>query len=122
VEYGIAWERAKKYLDELIASGIENEPVVKPNFKNAGRGVGITEAPRGILMHDYTYDKTGKCVKANCVIPTNLNTGNMEDDMKAIIPQLVDKGTSPEDIKFTLEMLIRAYDPCFSCSVHLIEK
>jgi len=122
VEYGLAWERAKKYLDQFIADGIENEPQVKPNFKNAGRGVGITEAPRGLLIHDYTYDKSGKCLKANCVIPTNLNTGNMEDDMKAMVPQLVDAGKSPEDIKFMLEMLIRAYDPCFSCSVHLIEK
>ena len=122
VEYGLAWERAKKYLDQFIADGIENEQQVKPNFKNAGRGVGITEAPRGLLIHDYTYDKSGKCLKANCVIPTNLNTGNMEDDMKAMVPQLVDAGKSPEDIKFMLEMLIRAYDPCFSCSVHLIEK
>jgi len=122
VETALCWERAKRLLDKFIASGIEKEPAVKPNFKNAGRGIGITEAPRGLLIHDYTYDKTGKCLKANCVIPTNLNTGNMEDDMKALVPQLVNEGKSPEDIKFALEMLIRAYDPCVSCSVHLIEK
>jgi coenzyme F420-reducing hydrogenase alpha subunit len=122
VEYALTWERAKRLLDEFIKKGIENEEPVKPNFKVAGRGVGITEAPRGLLIHDYTYDKAGKCLKANCVIPTNLNTGNMEDDMKAIIPTLVAEGKSPEDIKFILEMLIRAYDPCFSCSVHLIER
>ncbi len=122
VETALCWERAKKILDKLIADGIEKEPPLKPNFKNAGRGIGITEAPRGLLIHDYTYDKNGKCVKANCVIPTNLNTGNMEDDLKALVPELVDQGKSPEDIKFVLEMLVRAYDPCFSCSVHLIEK
>ncbi len=122
VETALCWERAKKLLDKFIASGIENEPPVKPNLKNAGRGFGATEAPRGLLIHDYTYDKTGKCVKANCVIPTNLNSGNMEDDLKALVAQMVDAGKSPEDIKFVLEMLVRAYDPCFSCSVHLIEK
>jgi len=122
VEYALCWERAKRLLDGFIKNGIQKEEPVKPNFKVAGRGVGITEAPRGYLVHDYTYDKTGKCIKANCVIPTNLNSGNMEDDMKAIVPQLVAEGKSPEDIKFILEMLIRAYDPCFSCSVHLIEK
>jgi len=122
VETGLCWERAKRLLDKFIKEGLEKEPAVKPNFKNAGRGIGVTEAPRGLLIHDYTFDKNGKCVKANCVIPTNLNSGSMEDDMKELVPQLVGEGKSPEEIKFILEMLVRAYDPCVSCSVHYIQK
>jgi len=122
VETGLCWERAMRLLDKFIKDGLEKEPAVKPNFKNAGRGIGVTEAPRGLLIHDYTFDKNGKCIKANCVIPTNLNSGSMEDDMKALVPQLVGEGKSPEEIKFILEMLVRAYDPCVSCSVHYIQK
>jgi sulfhydrogenase subunit alpha len=119
IEVAYCMERVMRLCDRLLEVGPEKEPV--PEIKvRAGRGIGVTEAPRGILFHDYTLDDSGKCVQANCVIPTNQNTGNLEDDMKELVPWLVDKGTSPEEIQFYLEMLMRAYDPCISCSVHTI--
>ena len=56
---------------------------------------------------------------ANCVIPTAQNYANIELDMKALEPQIV--GKPREEITLTLEMLVRAYDPCISCSTHLLE-
>jgi len=119
IEIALCLERTKRLCDELLKRGPDKEPVPEIKVK-AGRGIGITEAPRGILMHDYTFDKTGKCIEANGVIPTNQNTGNLEDDMKDLVPWLVDQGKGPDDIQFYLEMLMRAYDPCISCSVHTI--
>ena len=56
--------------------------------------------------------------KANCIIPTGQNLQNIEDDMHALVPTILDK--SQEEITLMLEMLVRAYDPCISCSAHLL--
>jgi coenzyme F420-reducing hydrogenase alpha subunit len=107
-----------KLITELETTGLESQSeynLPKVTIK-AGQGVGAVEVPRGILFHDYTYDKKGVCTRANCIIPTNQNHGNIELDMKALLPQILDK--TEKEIELTLEMLVRAYDPCISCSTH----
>jgi len=103
-------------IDEILARGLKEESnVVKVR---AGRGIGVVEAPRGILFHDYTYNDNGVLTKANCIIPTNQNHNNIQKDMEALVPLIL---SHPEDeIRHTLEMLVRAYDPCISCSTHLL--
>lgn len=108
-------------LDELEVAGLKpqseyNNPDIKVK---AGRGVGVVEVPRGILFHDYTYNAKGVCTKANCIIPTNQNHGNIDLDMKALVPKIVDR--TEKEIELTLEMLVRAYDPCISCSTHAVK-
>jgi sulfhydrogenase subunit alpha len=110
-------EESIRLIDELLDKGWKEEDrrvVVK-----AGRGVGSVDVPRGILFHDYTYDKDGVCVEANCVIPTNQNHGNIQRDMEALLPQIMDRPR--DEIRLSLEMLVRAYDPCISCSTHLLK-
>jgi len=111
-----SYYEAKRLIDELLDTGWKHEPPeVKPR---AGRGVGVCEAPRGLLIHDYTYDDKGIIVEANCIVPTCENHGNIEDDFRALVPQILDR---PQDeIAHCLEMLVRAYDPCISCSVHML--
>lgn len=105
-------------IDRLLSKGLQNE---KPNQKPTryGRGVGMTEVPRGILFHDYTYNRQGIIEKANCVIPTGQNLANIDDDMKKLVPEILDEGK--DAITKKLEMLVRAYDPCISCSVHMLD-
>ena len=74
--------------------------------------------PRGILYHEYTYDDDGFMKKANCVIPTGQNLNNVENDFRALLPTVLDK--SQEEITLLLEMMVRAYDPCISCSAHIL--
>lgn len=110
-------EEAIGIIDTLLANGIKEEPV-KIKVK-AGRGIGAVEAPRGILFHDYIYDDKGIVQKANCIIPTNQNHNNIQKDMETLVPQIIKQ---PEDkIRLTLEMLVRAYDPCISCSTHALK-
>jgi coenzyme F420-reducing hydrogenase alpha subunit len=100
----------------LLNTGIREEAInVTPK---AGRGVGAVEVPRGILFHDYTYDDEGIMQKANLSIPTNQNHANIEDDMKTWVPVMLRDNLSQEAIAHNLQMLVRAYDPCISCSTH----
>lgn len=105
-------------IDKLLEDGLKNE---RPNQEPTkfSTGVGSTEVPRGILYHEYTYDRRGQVVAANCIIPTGQNLGNIDDDMKKLVPEIIDQ--SKEDITLKLEMLVRAYDPCISCSVHMLD-
>lgn len=116
VECVFAVECAIDHIDWLLDQDLELEiPEIKVK---AGRGVGAVEVPRGILFHDYEYDDRGICIKANCVIPTNLNHNNIQLDFEKIVPELMAQGKNQEEIRFYLEMLVRAYDPCISCSTH----
>jgi len=113
-------EDSIRLIGELEAAGLQHQPDYNnPEVKvKAGRGIGAVEVPRGILFHDYTYNQKGICTKANCIIPTNQNHGNIELDMKALLPKVL--GKSEKEIELSLEMLVRAYDPCISCSTHCI--
>ncbi len=104
-------------IDKLLKKGIKEEKLIKPK-KDSGQGVGIVEVPRGILLHEYII-KNNICTKANCIIPTNQNHANIQHDMEEFIPQILDK--SEKEIELNLEMLVRAYDPCISCSTHYLK-
>jgi sulfhydrogenase subunit alpha len=103
-------------IDRLLRIGIQEEDNVVP--VKAGRGIGAVEAPRGLLIHDYTYDDNGSIVEANLVIPTNQNHANMQLDLEALVPRYLDRGE--HELRLLCEMLVRAYDPCISCSTHML--
>lgn len=106
-------------IKDMLNTGIQQEEPTKPVLKKC-TGVGAVEVPRGILFHEYTYDEAGYIVEANCVIPTAQNLQNIEDDMKTIVPAALGNRTR-EELTLDMEMLVRAYDPCISCSCHLLD-
>ncbi len=110
-------EDSIEIIDKLLTRGIrpEKPPEVKPR---ACEGFGACEVPRGTLYHNYVLDENGICVRSNCIIPTNQNMANLNADMQALVPQIVDR--PKEEIRLLLEMLVRAYDPCISCSAHYL--
>jgi sulfhydrogenase subunit alpha len=88
----------------------------------AGRGIAAVEVPRGILFHEYEIDGRGKVVAANVVTPTAQNLANVERDLRAAAESLLLSGPPGGDAELqrNLEMVVRAYDPCISCSVHVV--
>jgi len=109
-----------KSLDWLIQN---HAGALKPGETESGRqsgeGVGIVEAPRGLLIHNYTVQE-GKIKSANCVIPTAQNLENIENDLYKFIPEILGK-MDEDGIRMFSEMLVRAYDPCISCSAHVLD-
>jgi coenzyme F420-reducing hydrogenase alpha subunit len=124
VEVAHCLEDGVRIINELLAMGIKEEDRSVEVKGGTGpstalrTGVGATEVPRGLLIHEYTVDDNGTITGANFIIPTNMNHNNIERDLKALVPTIVDK--SQEEITLNLEMLVRAYDPCISCSAHLL--
>ncbi len=88
-------------------------PAVQPA---AGEGAAATEAPRGLLYHSYAVNRKGVVERADIATPTVHNFLSMEEDLRALVALLEDRPAA--EIRLACEMLVRAYDPCFSCSVH----
>jgi sulfhydrogenase subunit alpha len=110
-------ETSVAMIDELLTKGIKPEQVkVSPK---AGKASGCVEAPRGILFHEYEFDRTGNCVGADICIPTNQNHANIQKDFEKFVPMII--GESEDAIRLKLEMLVRSYDPCISCSTHMLD-
>lgn len=109
-------ESALELIDKLLTKGLKKEKVqVKPR---AGKGTAAVEAPRGILFHTYEFDDKGDCVAANLCIPTNQNHANIQKDFEKFVPEFMDRGE--DALRLGLQMLVRSYDPCISCSTHML--
>ncbi len=118
VELVFSLERSLGIIGEFLREGPREEklPEIKPR---AGQGVGAVEVPRGTLYHSYSYDEQGRILEADIITPTAQNLANAEKDFRAAVERLPKE--PQESMAFKLEMVARAYDPCISCSVHLIE-
>ena len=115
-------DRAIQLCDETDLSG-EKIIDLRQEFPLAGdvRGVSVSEAPRGLLFHDYSVAKDGKITAANIITPTAQNLRNIEDDVRAYVPQLLETGADEKKIVSEMEKLVRAYDPCISCATHFLQ-
>ncbi|MGM5487927.1 MAG: Ni/Fe hydrogenase subunit alpha [Nanobdellota archaeon] len=110
------YDKAVALLNQLKIK--DEEP--KTKFQ-AGHGFAAIEAPRGLLFHEYEIDAKGIIKQANIIAPTTQNLKNIEEDIKELLPQIMKKTKSQKTILEESEKLVRAYDPCISCSTHFLE-
>jgi len=85
-----------------------------------GHGVGVLEAPRGTLIHDYTADENGKLLKVNLIVSTGHNNWAMSKAVDSVAKTYVKGPEIHEGMLNRVEAAIRAYDPCLSCSTHAV--
>ncbi len=105
-------------IELLETSEFKEEP--RPEIKiKAGKGVGVVEAPRGTLYHMIDLTNDGKIRYGNFVIPTAQNQIKMEQDIKMLVEQIIER--DKHEIQHEIEKLIRAYDPCMSCASHFLK-
>jgi sulfhydrogenase subunit alpha len=113
-------EHGIEVCDELLAMPAAESELI-PYEVRAGRGVGAIEVPRGTLFHEYEIDDDGRVVSANVITPTAQNLANTERDLRVAVERLLEHGGFDDAaLKLNLEMVARAYDPCISCSVHVV--
>ncbi len=85
---------------------------------NAREGVGIAEAPRGTLIHHYRVDGDGLMTWANLIIATGNNNLAMNKSILQVARHFVKGNKLKEGMLNRVEAVVRAYDPCLSCSTH----
>ncbi len=110
---------------ELIERLCDDPELLSEHLRaNAGinnlRGVGVSEAPRGTLFHDYTVDRDGIIRKVNLVIATGQNNLAMNRTVAQIARHYLRGTEIPEPMLNRIEHGIRCFDPCLSCSTHAI--
>jgi len=112
------------WLDTAIKILEENEfkpePIVEFETR-ASLGRAATEVPRGILFHEYEFDEKGYVKECNIITPTVQNLRSMEEHILAYINDMLAVNKNKDYITLEIEKLIRAYDPCFSCSAHFLK-
>jgi len=102
--------------DELICS---EDIWVNSNHINE-EGIGVVEAPRGTLFHHYWVDRSGKMRKANLIVATGNNNLAMNRAVSEVAREFIKDGKVTEGILNRVEVAIRCYDPCLSCSSHAL--
>ena len=107
-----------KRLAEELAESIKDERPATPS-KRSGNAIVCTEAPRGTLIYSMKI-KNGTVVDADIITPTAMFLALMEEDIRIAAEHMWKDGEkNAEEISRKLQMLVRAYDPCISCSVHI---
>jgi coenzyme F420-reducing hydrogenase alpha subunit len=96
---------------------VDEKPVTKP--PQAGTGVGVIEAPRGILYHMAKVNDKGMIEDYDVIVPTAQNQINIENDLKKYFNENI--GKDKETLHLEAEKIIRAYDPCMSCATNFLK-
>ncbi|MGA3115945.1 MAG: Ni/Fe hydrogenase subunit alpha [Syntrophobacteraceae bacterium] len=121
IELVYALERLAQLLDDpdIMSSDIRAYP--SPT-KLPGQGVGVIEAPRGTLFHDYSTDENGQLSRVNLIVATGNNNWAMHTASGMVAKAFIDGTKLTEGMLNRVEAAIRCYDPCLSCATHALGK
>jgi NAD-reducing hydrogenase large subunit len=112
-----AAEKIKALVENDIICGTDIWQTASPVNEE---GVGVIEAPRGTLIHHYWVDKAGTIRKVNLIVATGHNNLAMNRAVLDVARQNIKEGKVTEGMLNRVEVAIRCYDPCFSCSTHAL--
>jgi len=110
-------ERAEEILKDDRVCGTEIRITADPA---KSQGVGVIEAPRGILIHHYRVNRYGAIEKANLIVATGHNNIAMNRSVEKVAKEYIHNGEVREGLLNRVEGAIRCYDPCLSCATHAL--
>lgn len=114
------------YAVERIGQLLEDPDILSTDVRDygtvklTGHGVGVIEAPRGTLFHDYDTDANGLLTRVNLIVATGNNNWAMNRSAGDVARAFVNGNTLTEGVLNRVEAAIRCYDPCLSCATHAI--
>lgn len=114
------------YALERIGELLEDPDILSTHVRDfgttgvTGHGVGVVEAPRGTLFHDYSTDGNGLLTRVNLIVATGNNNWAMNEAAGSVARAFVDGNQLREGMLNRVEAAIRCYDPCLSCSTHAL--
>jgi len=112
-------ERIGELLEDkdILSHDVRNFP---PLQTTPSQGVGVIEAPRGTLFHDYGTNEHGQLTRVNLIVATGNNNGAMSKAAGAVAKAFIKGHKITEGMLNRVEAAIRCYDPCLSCSTHAL--
>jgi F420-non-reducing hydrogenase large subunit len=114
-----ACERARELLEESSITRTDTRVKVSPK---TGTGIGVVEAPRGTLAHEYTISRNGRLRKMKLIIPTQVNNAAINLNVKDAAAEFIHEGDIRPGLLNRIEMVIRAYDPCIKCATRQVNE
>jgi NAD-reducing hydrogenase large subunit len=120
------WARMIEMLHsvEVIAELLDNPVLLSGELTSTGErqrsGVGIIEAPRGTLIHDYDVGDNDLVTRCNLIVSTTHNNQAMNEAVRSVARDYLDGLELTEGLLNHIEVAIRAYDPCLSCATHAL--
>ncbi|MCA1960734.1 MAG: Ni/Fe hydrogenase subunit alpha [Desulfomonile sp.] len=118
IEIVYAIEKAQELLNDPNITSPHVRAFAQPNYSE---GVGVVEAPRGTLFHHYKVDEEGLMTWANFIVATGNNNLAMNRGVLQVAQRFINGNSIPEGALNRIEAVIRAFDPCLSCSTHAIK-
>jgi len=111
------------YALERIEALLQDPQTLEPHVRatagvNALEGVGMIEAPRGVLIHHYKVNEDGAIIWANLIVATGHNNLAIGRSIQQVSEHFVDGNRLEEGMLNRVSAVVRAYDPCLSCSTH----
>jgi NAD-reducing hydrogenase large subunit len=125
---GYHWARMIEMLHaaEMIKELLHDEDLLGADLVVTGarreRGIGVIEAPRGTLIHDYQVDDDDLVMTANLIVSTTHNNQAMNEAIRQVARQYLDGRKLTEGLLNHIEVAVRAFDPCLSCATHALGK
>jgi len=119
IELYYAVERAKEIVEHEKTAAND---VRRPFKIKKGEGVGIIEAPRGTLIHHYAANDEGIIERANLIVATTQNNTHINRSVRDVAKRRIQSGRIDERVLNDIEVVVRAYDPCLSCSTHMSDQ
>jgi NAD-reducing hydrogenase large subunit len=110
-------EEMQRLLNDPLVLSDRVRAIARPN---ADEGVGVSEAPRGTLIHHYRIDRNGLITWANMIIATGHNNLPMNRGILQVAQHFVDGNKLQEGMLNRVEAIVRCYDPCLSCATHAV--
>ena len=112
---------------EIIRDLLNDPDLQKDDLVTTGhrlsRGVGLIEAPRGTLFHEYSVNENDQITKCNLIVSTTNNNQPMNNAVNFVAKSVMtNQKEITEGMMNAVEVAIRAYDPCLSCATHAYGK
>jgi NAD-reducing hydrogenase large subunit len=123
---GYHWARMIEMLHavEVIAELLDDPVLLSGDLLTqgirTGRGIGIIEAPRGTLIHDYDVGDDDLVTRCNLIVSTTHNNQAMNEAVRSVAREYLSGHDITEGLLNHIEVAIRAYDPCLSCATHAL--
>ena len=120
------WARMIEMLHavEVVAELLADPALLSGDLLTSGvrqrHGVGMIEAPRGTLIHDYEVGDDDLVTRCNLIVSTTHNNQAMNESVRAVARDYLDGQVLTEGLLNHIEVAIRAYDPCLSCATHAL--